>query len=402
MSRRTIVPPVWVVAVVASLWAALAGCNARTESQATITVPTAQAPAAAVASLPVAPPQLLPTPAPKPVAEVLPFRVYELAGSASEIGSQHGRFMGDDIRALHADYIKAYFKNDTRRFLAMAAATAFESLMRPEHREELDSLAHETAVDSRQMTLAQCFLDLSAGTACSTVALPSEASPDGVARFGRNLDFPGFNLAEDQTVLLVYHPAGRNAFATVGWPGLIGVLSGMNEHGLTLANMEVKRDRRLPSAMPYTLLYRTVLENCRTVDEAIALLEKTPRQTANNLMLMDATGNRAVAEITPDKVTVRRGEPGRALLSTNNQRGNGPDCDQTGICARYDRLRRTTDRYFGRIDEKSIERMLASVAQGKYTLQSMVFEPSNRVIYLAAGRNAPSGAFYRIDLTKYF
>ena len=53
---------------------------------------------------------------------------------------------------------------------------------------------------------------------------------------------------------------------------MIGVLSGMNEHGLTLANMEVDRPRRLPVAMPYTLLYRTVLERCRTVDEAIALL----------------------------------------------------------------------------------------------------------------------------------
>ena len=64
----------------------------------------------------------------------------------------------------------------------------------------------------------------------------------------------------------------------------------MNEYGLCLANMEVDRQMRPPMAMPYTLLYRTVLEQCRTVDEAIDLLKRTPRQSANNLMLMDARG----------------------------------------------------------------------------------------------------------------
>ena len=62
---------------------------------------------------------------------------------------------------------------------------------------------------------------------------------------------------------------------TISWPGLIGALSGMNEHGLALTNMEVTRDgATAPRAMPYTLLYRTLLERCKTVDEAIAELRK--------------------------------------------------------------------------------------------------------------------------------
>ena len=64
--------------------------------------------------------------------------------------------------------------------------------------------------------------------------------------------------------------------------------------------------------MPYTLLYRSVLEQCRTIDEAIAFLRNTPRQTANNLMLMDATGNRAVVEITPDNLNSTCENPMRA------------------------------------------------------------------------------------------
>ncbi len=179
--------------------------------------------------------------------------------------------------------------------------------MLPEHRAEVEAMAQAIGMDSREAMLAQCFLDLTPMTACSTLTLPAAASPDQVARFGRNLDFPSLDVADKYSTVFIYRPRDRYAFASIGWPGLVGVLSGMNEYGLALANMEVTRGARLPDAMPYTLLYRTILEQCRTVDEALAFLQKTPRQTANNLMLMDASGARAVAEITPQGVSVRRG-----------------------------------------------------------------------------------------------
>jgi O-antigen/teichoic acid export membrane protein len=72
--------------------------------------------------------------------------------------------------------------------------------------------------------LAQCFLDLSAAVACSTVTLPADAAPDRVARFGRNLDSPSFDIADKESVVLAQRPADNNASVSVGWPGLIGVL----------------------------------------------------------------------------------------------------------------------------------------------------------------------------------
>jgi predicted choloylglycine hydrolase len=139
--------------------------------------------------------------------------------------------------------------------------------------------------------------------------------------------------------------------------------------------------------MPYTLLYRTVLERCKTVEEAIALLEKTPRQTANNLMLMDSTGDRAVVEITPQSLAVRRAPADAALISTNHQRGG--DLDSSGFCPRYDVLHDESADGFGKVTVQKLEQMLGAAAQGKKTLQSMVFEPSNRVIYLAVGAHPP-------------
>ena len=335
-------------------------------------------------------------PAPQP----FPVRIVELNGTATELGQSYGKQLSKPIHYLFDHYLKPYFTSEMQRFLALTAASGFETKLSPEHREEVKALAKQTELDEREMMLAQCFLDLSPMTACSTITLPAEASPDHVARFGRNLDFASMNVADKQTVIMIYRPAGRYQFAAVSWPGLIGVLSGMNEYGLTLANMEVDRSAGLPVAMPYTLLYRTVLERCRTVNEAIHLLETTPRQTANNLMLMDAAGDRAVVEITPEAIVVRRGKEGSSLISTNHQRAQ--DMDSTGRCWRYDYLHKSSGETFGKLDVKGVESMLGHVAQGESTLQSMVFEPANRVLYLAVGKNAPTRGYSRLDLKPYF
>jgi predicted choloylglycine hydrolase len=340
-------------------------------------------------------------PDPQPESAPFPVPVVELEGSGDEIGAEHAARLGDVVRALHDEYLGAWFQDSSKRFLALAAANGFETHVLPEHRDEVNGIASGTQIDPREIMLAQCFLDLAPMTGCSTLALPAEASPDGVARFGRNLDFPSFNVADKQSVVFIVRPQGRFAFAAVGWPGIVGVLSGMNEHGLCLANMEVRRGIRLPVAMPYMLLYRTILEQCRTVDEAISLLESSKRQTANNLMLMDAAGNRAVAEIRPESVVVRRGQAGEALISTNHQRGQ--NTTTLGRCDRYDRLKAASTEKFGRIDEPSLQSLMAQVAQGDMTMQSMVFEPANRVIYLSVGLNAPNASeFHRLDLAPYF
>ena len=116
-------------------------------------------------------------------------------------------------------------------------------------------------------------------------------------------------------------------------------------------------------------------------------------------MLMDAAGHRAVVEITPEKITVRRGDADSALISTNHQRAQ--DADSPGRCWRYDLLRRESRQEWRRIDVPALHAMLGHAQQGKMTLQSMVFEPANRVIYLSLGTEAARRGYRRIDLRQY-
>ncbi len=135
------------------------------------------------------------------------------------------------------------------------------------------------------------------------------------------------------------------------------------------------------------------------MDEAVKYLQESPIQTANNLMLMDASGDRAVAELTPDAVHIRRGLPTAALLSTNHQRDQ--DQNTPGRCWRYDYMNQTAATGFGQIDVTAMKEILGHVGS-KITLQSMIFEPENRVIYLSTGADAAHKEFNRLDLRPYF
>jgi len=322
--------------------------------------------------------------------------VVDLAGAPAEIGRACGVRLRERIRLLEERYVGGLFRDEAGRQRALQAALPFLDQLRPHHRVELLAMAESVGLPVERVLLANCFLDLLPAIGCATVTLPADAAPDGVARFGRNLDFPGHAVAADQSVLVVVRGTGRNSFAAVTWPGLIGVLSGMNEHGLTLANMEVARELRPAQAMPYALLYRTILEECATVAEAVALLERSPRQTANNLMLMDASGDRALVEILPASITVRPGRDGAALLATNHQRGG--DDPGVGRCRRYDCMGDDCAAAWGSIDVAGLRRILTRVGQGDLTLQSMIFEPATGVLHLATGHRAAELPIQRIDV----
>lgn len=331
------------------------------------------------------------SPATQPTAPII-----SIHGNPGQLGAQHGNQAGQQIRELQSAYFARLFQNPRAAQLALSSAKKFEPFIAPEHLDEIRALSDASRLDLDRTLLTQCFLDLLPMVACSTLALDADAFSDGVARMARNLDFPSMGVADRATALLVFKPEGRNKFVSIGWPGMVGVLTGMNEHGLTLANMEVTRLPRPAEAMPYTLLYRSVLEHCRTVDEAIAYLESATKQTANNLMLMDAQGARAVVELRPGNTTVRRGKPNIPLASTNHQRG--PDDLSTGRCWRYEGMVAQAQRRHGRLDRQGVAEIISSVAVAQLTMQCMVFEPSNRLVYLSTGRDAGRGPFVVVDL----
>ncbi len=184
--------------------------------------------------------------------------------------------------------------------------------------------------------------------------------------------------------MTVYRPRGKRAFVSVGLPGMVGCLSGMNDAGLALAVHEVffaadgSKWLNL-KAMPYAMCFRRILEECTTIGEAEKLLRSVPRSTMLNLAVCDRHGI-AVLEITPKSVVLRRGRDG-VCACTNLFRSK--ELAVWTWSRRYDVLIQAAAMKTIGLDD--VARKLDAANQGKMTMQTMIFEPGPLTLHLSLG-----------------
>src|SRR5690606_17350035 len=89
---------------------------------------------------------------------------------------------------------------------------------------------------------------------CSSVALWNDKTEDGKLLLGRNFDFyAGDDFAKNKIIAFVKPDEGY-PFATVTWAGMIGVVSGMNNQGLTITMNAGKSDMPLVAKTPISIV----------------------------------------------------------------------------------------------------------------------------------------------------
>jgi isopenicillin-N N-acyltransferase like protein len=322
-------------------------------------------------------------------------RVFRAEGTPEEIGRRVGKNFREEIAFLFKGYFETYTDDPELRDKFIENAKLLSKYLSDDERAELRGLAEGTGLDFGKVLIVHTFLDAIRLVNCSTFVLQPPATKNDTVIFGRNLDFPGRGIAHRHSMVMVYRPTGKYAFASVTWPGMAGVLSGMNEHGLALAVMNVYNKKDTAQGVPYVLLFRRVLENCRTFDEAKKLLETTDRTCGNNLMVVDATGKCGVFELDHEQCVVREPAEG-AVIATNHWRLDPRNESQT--CPRWFRLDQLEKTWHGKIGMNEAKKMLQAVPQGELTLQSMIFLPKDRELYLAVGElPATKGRFRKVE-----
>ncbi len=319
--------------------------------------------------------------------------VLTVSGSPEEIGEAAG-VLALKPAAPVASYPEGLLKEFHLGFLRYPFLVAGENMVQKfpdNYRRELEAMARASGVEREKLVLGNTLFDLKKIMACSALLVDGERSATGGPLLGRNLDYPSLGYMHEYSLVTIYRPDGaRHAFASVGFPGLVGCLSGMNDAGLAVAVLEVFQvkagnKRTDLSGMPYALCYRSILENCATIAEAKQLLESLPRTTITNLVVADRTGI-AVFEVTPGCVQVRR--PVKGLCVCTNH-----FCSPELKPLASFNLHNSAERYKV-LEEASLATDGIGVAalhrhlhatHKQDTLQAMVFEPAVLHLHLAIG-----------------
>jgi hypothetical protein len=329
--------------------------------------------------------------------------VLTFSGTPQEIGRQHAQLVKEPLKPaldLPKRFVAELGLEPLWPFMAQAGRTLMMNAPQ-RHQQELAAIAKESGLDDATLAVASTLLELRR-MGCSTLIVDPERSATGAPLFGRNFDFPTLGELPKYSVLAVYRPEGRRAFASIGFAGFAGVLTGINDAGLTVAALDVEQasdgSRQFnPSGTPLAFVFRRVLEECTTVDEAETLLKSESATTWMNLAVCDRDGA-AVFEITSDNVARREAEEG-LLRCTNHFRTKLLSTGET--CGRYNKLRENLTA--SPLDVEAVHARLNAARQDRLTFQTMVFEPRELIVHLAIG-DPPSSddPFTRIELRRFF
>jgi hypothetical protein len=169
----------------------------------------------------------------------------------------------------------------------------------------------------------------------SLVVVAAQAQTPARVWIGRSFALPGLSDGGDAAipVVQIIHPEGKLAWASIGWPGQAGVVTGINAQGIAVLVDPARTADVRPAraARPVALLARTVLEQAKTLDEAIKLVEQSATLGAAVFVIVDgASGKWVQIERTPSKAIVER-SPKLAVLGdvlTTNALASDPDNDR--------------------------------------------------------------------------
>ena len=137
---------------------------------------------------------------------------------------------------------------------------------------------------------------------------------------GRDNDLPPFLRSISKSIY--YQPQGKHSFI-LNTSSFINGEEGINQYGLVAAMtfVQPKLDEIKPG-INSVFLVRYLLENCKTVAEAVTTLQQLPIASSCNILLTDRSGEMLVVECNPLESHIRQpernenGEP--FIIAVNN------------------------------------------------------------------------------------
>ena len=317
--------------------------------------------------------------------------ILELDGAPAERGHAAGQLVGEQIRWALPRYLRATLRTDTPEGLPLKIIQKLRDSIPRAHLEQLNALAESSGVDRDLLLAVNLAPEVWAGLACSCLAVTAEKSADGAPLLARNLDWYGGDVLKDLGLLVIEPGLGRK-FASLSYPGLVGVVTGMNSQGLSVANLVVLGQNAVPAkGVPVTFALRRILEEHDTVQSAVDYLSGIERTVPQNYAFADRT--MAVVLETWTR-RFRRRDPKGGFVAL----GNLFDEDKKAHPkSRYPKMMRAGQQ--PTLDVEALKKALRDVALGEMNVHAAIFAPATLTLYGSTqSRPAASGPFWKMDL----
>jgi hypothetical protein len=134
---------------------------------------------------------------------------------------------------------------------------------------------------------------------CSTFMLGPRATVNSHTLLARAFDFEAGDVFDRSKAVFFVKETGAIPFASVAWPGLVGVMSGMNARGVAVVVHGGRAREPRTVGEPVAFMLRDVLERATDTREAVAILKTQSVMVSHIVIVADATGRFAVVERAP-------------------------------------------------------------------------------------------------------
>jgi len=207
--------------------------------------------------------------------------VLHVGGTPYQMGWWHGNLLGPKVQANVASLLGSPDYAALTETEWDAAIALLWPHVPPEYDQEIHGLADASAVAYRDLQKIHVVPDLSEYHCSNFCAFGSATAGAHMIQM-RILDWSMDTGIQDNPVLTVYHPDGGIRHATLGFAGLVGSVTGINDQHAAMGEMgdNFGPEHETLDGEPLIFLMRDVVARAHNYAEAYSIMQSAPRTSS--------------------------------------------------------------------------------------------------------------------------